>query len=233
MTAKKKKAREVIAALEKGKLKAVCPHCDEDFKLADAGLFALDDFTREAEQLYEERLAELKERKKELASRRKDVSARSERGAEAVNIGLVLERLAPALDSFGFARNDCRSLFDPIDYVIGPKALAMTLVMPMLSGLFICAGIFGGYLVGVGLMGIDSGTYLTAMESSINFRSDVSGSILKALLFGVLVGLVSTYRGYNCAPTSAGVSAATTSTVVTASVAVLISDYFFTALWGV
>ena len=118
MTAKKKKAREVIAALEKGKLKAVCPHCDEDFKLADAGLFALDDFTREAEQLYEERLAELKERKKELASRRKDVSARSERGAEAVNIGLVLERLAPALESFGFARNDCRSLFDPIDYVI-------------------------------------------------------------------------------------------------------------------
>jgi phospholipid/cholesterol/gamma-HCH transport system permease protein len=122
---------------------------------------------------------------------------------------------------------------DPIDYVIGPKALAMTLVMPMLSGLFICAGIFGGYLVGVGLMGIDSGTYLTSMESSINFRSDVSGSILKALLFGVLVGLVSTYRGYKCAPTSAGVSAATTSTVVTASVAVLIFDYFFTALWGV
>ena len=82
-------------------------------------------------------------------------------------------------------------------------------------------------------MGIDAGTYVTSMESSINFRSDVSGSILKALLFGVIVGLVATYRGYKSAPTSAGVSAATTSTVVTASVAVLISDYFFTALWGV
>lgn len=122
---------------------------------------------------------------------------------------------------------------DPIDFVIGPKALAMTLVMPMLSGLFICSGIFGGYLVGVGLMGIDAGTYLTSMESAIDFRGDVSGSILKALLFGVIVGLVSTYRGYKSAPTSAGVSAATTSTVVTASVVVLISDYFFTALWGV
>jgi phospholipid/cholesterol/gamma-HCH transport system permease protein len=122
---------------------------------------------------------------------------------------------------------------DPIDYVIGPKAFAMTLVMPLLSALFICSGMFGGYLVGVGLMGIDAGTYVTSMESSINFRSDVSGSILKALLFGVIVGLVATYRGYKSAPTSAGVSAATTSTVVTASVAVLISDYFFTALWGV
>jgi phospholipid/cholesterol/gamma-HCH transport system permease protein len=122
---------------------------------------------------------------------------------------------------------------DPIDYVIGPKAIAMTLVMPMLSALFVCSGMFGGYLVGVGLMGIDAGTYVTGMDSSINFRGDVTGSILKALLFGVLVGLISTYRGYNSAPTSAGVSAATTSTVVTASVAVLISDYFFTALWGV
>ena len=122
---------------------------------------------------------------------------------------------------------------DPIDYVIGPKAFAMTLVMPLLSALFICSGMFGGYLVGVGLMGIDAGTYVTSMESSINFRSDVSGSILKALLFGVIVGLVATYRGYKSAPTSAGVSVATTSTVVTASVAVLISDYFFTALWGV
>jgi phospholipid/cholesterol/gamma-HCH transport system permease protein len=122
---------------------------------------------------------------------------------------------------------------DPIDYVVGPKAIAMTAVMPMLSGLFICSGMFGGYLVGVGLMGIDAGTYVTGMESSIDFENDVKGSILKALLFGVLVGLISTYRGYKSAPTSAGVSAATTSTVVTASVAVLISDYLFTALWGI
>lgn len=122
---------------------------------------------------------------------------------------------------------------DPIDYVIGPKALAMTIVMPMLSALFICFGMFGGYMVGVGLMGIDGGTFITSLETNVDFRHDIVGSILKALLFGVIVGLVATYRGYKSAPTSAGVSGATTSTVVTASVAVLISDYFFTALWGV
>ena len=57
--------------------------------------------------------------------------------------------------------------------------------------------------------------------------------MLKALIFGLLVGLIATYRGYTCAPTSAGVSSATTSTVVIASVSILIFDYFITALWGV
>lgn len=122
---------------------------------------------------------------------------------------------------------------DPIDYVVRPKAQAMTVVMPMLSALFISCGLFGGYLVGAGLLGIDPGTYLTSMESSISFADDVVGSLIKAVVFGLLVGLVSTFRGYNAVPTSAGVSRATTSTVVTASVAILISDYFITALWGV
>jgi len=71
------------------------------------------------------------------------------------------------------------------------------------------------------------------MENSIDFADDVVGSLIKAVVFGLLVGLISTFRGYNAIPTSAGVSRATTSTVVTASVAILISDYFITALWGV
>jgi phospholipid/cholesterol/gamma-HCH transport system permease protein len=109
----------------------------------------------------------------------------------------------------------------------------MIFVMPLLSALFIVCGVFGGYLVGVGLMGIDGGTYMTSLESSVDFRDDVAGSLLKAVVFGVLVGLIATYRGYTSAPTSAGVSAATTSTVVVASVSILIFDYFITALWGV
>ena len=122
---------------------------------------------------------------------------------------------------------------DPIDYVIKPKAWAMICVMPLLSALFIVTAIGGGYVVGVGLMGIDGGTYMSSLENAVDFGNDVAGSILKALIFGVLVGLISTYRGYSAAPTSAGVSAATTSTVVIASVSVLIFDYFITALWGV
>ena len=122
---------------------------------------------------------------------------------------------------------------DPIDYVVRPKALAMTTVMPMLCAIFVCAGLFGGFIVGVGLMGMDPGTFMGNMRDAVDFEDDVGGCLLKALLFGAMVGLISTYRGYTSAPTSEGVSSATTSTVVIASVAVLIADYFFTALWGV
>jgi phospholipid/cholesterol/gamma-HCH transport system permease protein len=122
---------------------------------------------------------------------------------------------------------------DPIDLVVTPKALAMVVAMPLLSALFIVCGLFGGYIVGVALMGIDGGTYVASLQSAVGFRDDIVGSLLKALVFGVLVGLIATYRGYTSAPTSAGVSAATTSTVVVASVSILIFDYFITALWGV
>ncbi len=122
---------------------------------------------------------------------------------------------------------------DPVHLVVTPKALAMIAVMPLLTALFIVCGLMGGYLVGVGLMGLDGGNYLTSLESAVVFRDDVVGSGIKAVAFGVLVGLIATYRGYSCEPTSAGVSAATTSTVVVGSVSILIFDYFITALWGV
>ena len=122
---------------------------------------------------------------------------------------------------------------DPIDLVVTPKALAMIFAMPLLSALFIVSGLLGGYVGGVALMGIDGGTYVSSLHAAVGFRDDIVGSLLKALVFGVLVGLIATYRGYTSAPTSAGVSAATTSTVVVASVSILIFDYFITALWGV
>jgi phospholipid/cholesterol/gamma-HCH transport system permease protein len=122
---------------------------------------------------------------------------------------------------------------DPIHYVVAPKVLAMVAVMPLLSTLFIVCGLFGGWVVGVGLMHVDSGAYVGSLKSAVVFTDDVLGSLLKAFAFGILVGLIATYRGYTAAPTSAGVSTATTSSVVIASVSILIFDYFITALWGV
>lgn len=122
---------------------------------------------------------------------------------------------------------------DPIHFVVMPKAIAMICVMPLLSTLFTLSGIFGGYLVGVKLMGLDGGNYMSTLRSSVDFHDDVLVSLLKAFIFGTLVGLIATFRGYGAKPTSAGVSSATTSTVVIASVAILISDYVITALWGV
>ena len=121
---------------------------------------------------------------------------------------------------------------DPISIVVSPKATSMVFLMPMLSALFILCGIAGSFFVGVHLMGLDPGTFVSSLSSSIRFRDDIVGSMLKALIFGCLAGLIATFRGYFSAPTAAGVSAATTSTVVITSVAILIGDYFVTALWG-
>jgi phospholipid/cholesterol/gamma-HCH transport system permease protein len=121
----------------------------------------------------------------------------------------------------------------PVDFVIAPKALAMLIAMPLLNALFIVFAFLGGYLIGVKLLGLDGGVYLTSMEESITFSDDVAGTLVKSMVFGALVAFISTYRGYIAEPTSAGVSAATTQTVVIASVAILIFDYVITALWGV
>jgi phospholipid/cholesterol/gamma-HCH transport system permease protein len=122
---------------------------------------------------------------------------------------------------------------DPIDFVVAPKAMALVVVMPLLCALFIVFALVGGYLVGVMLLGLHGGTYFSSLEGSIGFAADIVPSFSKALVFGGLVGFISTYRGYTSEPTSVGVSAATTGTVVTASVCVLLFDYVITALWGV
>lgn len=121
---------------------------------------------------------------------------------------------------------------NPIGFVVAPNALAMVLAMPLLSALFIVSGLFGGYVVGSQLLGVDPGRYMTGIEDVITFRDDIAGSLLKSLIFGVLVALVSTYKGYTAERNAQGVSDATTNTVVIGSVWTLVLNYFFTALWS-
>lgn len=111
-------AKEVIRTLESSRSYAQCPCCEEPILLKDAGLFYLDDFSPNGEELNQEMLQDLKERKKGLRARREAISRTSEVGTKAVIIGFILERIAPSMKDFPFDRNDCRSLFDPIDYVI-------------------------------------------------------------------------------------------------------------------
>jgi predicted Holliday junction resolvase-like endonuclease len=113
-----KEAKKVIRMLEEKGFYAECPCCGKHFLLKDAGLFYRDDFTPEAEELYLQLVEGLEERKKEYKEMRRAISQRSEISAKAVNIGFVLERIAPCFSTFPFDRNDCRSLFDPIDYIV-------------------------------------------------------------------------------------------------------------------
>jgi phospholipid/cholesterol/gamma-HCH transport system permease protein len=122
---------------------------------------------------------------------------------------------------------------DPMHFIVMPKALALALVMPLLSSLFIVFGVGGGYMVGVELVGLDGGSYMASLENAVEFGDDVLQSLVKAAVFGVLLGVIATYRGYTSPPHAAGVSRSTTSTVVTTSVWLLLADYVITAFWGV
>lgn len=121
---------------------------------------------------------------------------------------------------------------DPVHFVVLPKSMALLFVMPILTAFFTLFGIAGAYTAGCVILGVDGGTFVTSLVDAVDFENDILGCMLKSVIFGGLLGLVATYRGYHCEPTARGVSSATTQTVVVASVAVLIFDYFITALWG-
>jgi len=110
--------QDLITFLKTNGFKAECPSCSEKIDLSKTPLFDAENFTPEAKQLLKERKEINKERKLELKSRSGKTSQRIETTTQSVNIGFILERLAPALKGFRFDKNDCRSLFDPIDYII-------------------------------------------------------------------------------------------------------------------
>jgi len=113
-----KQLSSLIEFLQQGKFVAECPSCGETFKLSATPLFDANNFTPEARELLDEKKAEIRERKALLKNLAGNTRARIENTTKTVNIGFILERLAPALAGFRFDKNDCRSLFDPIDYVI-------------------------------------------------------------------------------------------------------------------
>ena len=114
----KKEIKDTLDALNNGKFHIECPSCAEEIKLSEAGLFHLDNFTPESLDIYKRMVVEQKERRASLKERKLNIPIKSEVGAKAINLGFLLERLAPTLDGFTFNKNDCRSMFDPIDYVI-------------------------------------------------------------------------------------------------------------------
>ena len=119
---------------------------------------------------------------------------------------------------------------DPIARVIAPRFWAGVISMPMLAALFSAMGIFGGYLVGVQMIGLDEGSFWSQMQAAVDFREDVLNGVIKSFVFGVAITWISVFEGYDAPPTAEGVSGATTRTVVTSSLAVLALDFVLTAL---
>jgi phospholipid/cholesterol/gamma-HCH transport system permease protein len=118
---------------------------------------------------------------------------------------------------------------NPFRYLVVPKLLAGIIGLPLLSSIFNVIGIFGGYLVGVRLLGLSEGTYFSEMSNYVDME-DILGGIYKSLSFGVLVVWVCCYKGYYTGFGAEGVSKATTQAVVLSSVLILVWDYFMTSL---
>ena len=102
--------------------------------------------------------------------------------------------------------------------------------MPLLAAIFSTMGVFGGYVVGVVLIGVDDGDFWSQMQASVDVREDVLNGVIKSLVFGVAVTWIAVFEGYDAPPTAEGVSGATTRTVVTSSLAILALDFVLTAL---
>ncbi len=118
---------------------------------------------------------------------------------------------------------------EPLKYVISPKIIAGIISLPLLIAFSDVVGMFGGYLVGVKLLGVNEGAYIGRTITAITF-TDIYGGIIKSLCFGVLITWISTYMGFMAEPTTEGVSRATTNTVVLTSLSILIVDYILTSL---
>ena len=117
---------------------------------------------------------------------------------------------------------------DPITRVVVPRFLGGVIAMPLLAAIFSLIGIYGAQLIGVQIMGVDSGSFWSQMRGGVGL-ADINEGIVKSLIFGVACSLIAVYEGYYATPTAAGVGAATTRTVVTSAVVVLFLDYLLTA----
>lgn len=119
---------------------------------------------------------------------------------------------------------------DPLKYVIAPRFWAGFICMPLLALIFCVVGIWGGAMVAVDWLGVYSGSYWGNMQSAVQFGNDVVNGLIKAVAFAFVVTWIAVFQGYDCEPTSEGISRATTRTVVYASLAVLGLDFILTAL---
>ena len=118
---------------------------------------------------------------------------------------------------------------NPMARVLAPRFWGAAISMPLLAAMFSAMGIYGGYLVGVQLLGLDAGNFWSQMQSAVDLRFDVMNGIIKSVFFGFAVSLIAVFEGFDAPPTAEGVSGATTRTVVTSALVILGLDVILTA----
>lgn len=119
---------------------------------------------------------------------------------------------------------------DPIQRILAPRFWGGIIALPVLAAVFSAVGILGGYVVGVLLIGVDSGAFWSQMQSGVDVFKDVGNGMLKSVVFAVAVTFIALLQGYVAKPTPEGVASATTRSVVISSLSVLGLDFILTAM---
>ncbi len=118
---------------------------------------------------------------------------------------------------------------NPVKHLIVPRVIAGVLMVPLLTVVSDFTGILGGYFVGVHILGINSGIFIKNITRLVELN-DIYNGLIKAACFGLILSLIGCYKGFNTYGGAEGVGRATTEAVVLASITILISDYFLTAI---
>ena len=118
---------------------------------------------------------------------------------------------------------------NPVKHLIVPRVIAGVLMVPLLTVVADFVGILGGYFVGVHILGINSGVFVKNITRLVEL-DDIYNGLVKAACFGLILSLIGCYKGFNTRGGAEGVGRATTEAVVLASITILISDYFLTAI---
>lgn len=119
---------------------------------------------------------------------------------------------------------------DPVRRVAVPRFLGGIIAMPLLAAIFSAFGIFGAWLEGVVILGVDEGAFWSQMKENVDVYDDVLAGVLKSFVFGIAASLLAVFEGYNSIPTAEGVSRATTRTVVLTALSVLVLNFMLTAI---
>ncbi len=119
---------------------------------------------------------------------------------------------------------------DPMWRIVAPRLWAGLIAMPILAILFNMVAILGGHFVGVDWLGVDDGAFWSNMQAAVGFQEDIVNGIIKSIVFGFVITWVSVYQGFYSPPNAAGISQATTKTVVYSSLLVLALDFVLTSL---
>jgi phospholipid/cholesterol/gamma-HCH transport system permease protein len=118
---------------------------------------------------------------------------------------------------------------NPVKYLVVPRVLASLLMLPILTVIADFMGIVGGYFVGVKLLGINEGIFIGRMVKYVDLE-DIYNGLAKAACFGVILAVISCYKGFSTKGGAEGVGRATTEAVVMSSITILVADYVLTSL---